>query len=118
MFPRDIEDVIRRVAEERGLRVGLDTHYDAMNCEVSWWRGRTLHRVDFQPTGQDSLHVTLYRDVFPNTPWLPPRLRVWAHNLLLPGVPCAAKIEWSSLGDFPYRDATIGWVRETLDKAV
>lgn len=61
-IPINLETAIRRIAQERGLHVGCNTHYDAMNCVVSWINDKTLYRLDFQLTTSDSTNVTLHRD--------------------------------------------------------
>ena len=63
-IPINLESAIRRIAQERRLRIGFNTHYDAMNCVVSWIEGKTLYRLDFQPTSSGSTHVTLYQDQY------------------------------------------------------
>jgi hypothetical protein len=44
------------------LKCTPNTHYDAMNCVVSWINGKILYRLDFQPTTSGTTHVTLHRD--------------------------------------------------------
>jgi hypothetical protein len=46
------------------LHLGHDTHYDAMNWELSWWHATVLHRLDFQPLENDTVAITHYRDKF------------------------------------------------------
>jgi hypothetical protein len=31
----------------RGLTLAHDVHYDVNNLELSWWQGRSRHRIDF-----------------------------------------------------------------------
>jgi hypothetical protein len=82
------------VAREHHVRLAHDTHYDARNWELSWWRGRTLHRVDIQPMHDRDTKVTYYQDRFP----ILPRLLRWAHREI-PMFPYLAAITWRSLGD-------------------
>ena len=93
-FPEDLAVVIRRLAAENGLRVGFDTHYDAGNCEVRWWTGKTLNRLDFQPLGDGLLVVTLNRDKFR----VFPRLLRWAYGSI-PMFPYLAKVSTFRLGE-------------------
>jgi hypothetical protein len=69
-FPAELATAIERIGEERGLRVGYDTHYDAGNYEISWWSGCVLYRLDFQPRSDTCNQVTSYRDHFPMLPCL------------------------------------------------
>ena len=78
-------------ADRLGLRLAFDTHYDAQNWELSWWRGRTLHRLDFQPLGTGKCAVTHYRDQFR----LLPRFLRWAHYAI-PMFPYAARVSANS----------------------
>ena len=75
-IPINLESAIKSIARERGLRVEFDTHYDAMNCVVSWIKGKILYRLDFQPTTSGGTDVTLYKDHF----LLLPRLLSWADS--------------------------------------
>jgi hypothetical protein len=75
---RQLGDFLKTEASRLGLRLSFDTHYDARNWALSWWRGRTLHRLDFQPMGNGVLSITHYRDQFRFLP----RLLRWAHNAI------------------------------------
>ena len=97
-IPIELECAIRRIAQEQGLRVALDTHYDAQNCELSWINGRVKYRIDFQSISARSTNVTLYYDHYRCLP----KLLSWADL----NIPCFAylspvymKIDYQSLID-------------------
>lgn len=79
-------------AAESGTRLAFDTHYDARNWELSWWRGKVLHRLDFQPLETTQVAVTHHEDRFR----LLPRFFRWAHNNI-PLFPYLANREWRRL---------------------
>jgi hypothetical protein len=62
---RELDAAIEEVAKQRGLRIARDTHYDASNVEVSWWRENQLHRIDFQPYPEGHVVVTYLIDSYP-----------------------------------------------------
>jgi hypothetical protein len=78
-------------ASRRGVRLASNTHYDAGDWELQWWRGRTLHRVNFQPLDAEIV-ITHYRDLFRAFP----RFLRWAHNAI-PMFPYLARIEWNQI---------------------
>ena len=97
-IPIELESAIRRIAQEQGLRVALDTHYDAQNCELSWINGGAKYRIDFQTISSGSTHVTLYRDHYRCLP----KLLSWAdHNIPYFAflAPLYRKIDYQSLRD-------------------
>ena len=63
-IPINLESAIRRIAQERRLRIGFNTHWDAMNCVVSWNKDKTIYRLNFQPTSHGVTEVTLYEDQY------------------------------------------------------
>ena len=67
------------VANAKRLALSLNTHYDSMNCEFSWWVGNTKHRVDFQPMKSNEITVTFYQDSYPFFG----KLFSWAYYTLL-----------------------------------
>ena len=83
---------LKSKAASSGVRLAFDTHYDARNWELSWWRGNILHRLDFQPQEPLQVVVTHVEDRFR---WLP-RLMRWAHNSI-PLFPYVARTERTTL---------------------
>jgi hypothetical protein len=77
-IPINLESAIRLVAQVRDLRVGFNTHYDSMNCVISWIEGKILFRLNFQPTTSGSTDVTLYRDRY----LFLPKILSWADHYL------------------------------------
>lgn len=61
-IPINLESAIRRIAADRSLRIGFNTRWDAMNCVVSWNKGKTIYRLNFQPTTHGATEVTLCED--------------------------------------------------------
>ena len=61
----ELDAAIEAAAKQRGLRIGRDTHYDANNVVLSWWRGNHLHRLDFQPFPEGHVIVTYLVDRYP-----------------------------------------------------
>ena len=95
---------LRAEAKRTGTYLAFDTHYDAQNWQLSWWRGATLHRLDFQPLEHGRLSATYYQDHFRFLP----RLLRWAHNAI-PHFPYMARIEWSNIAveHFPVQEEKI-----------
>ena len=83
---------LKSKAPELGVRLAFDTHYDANNWELSWWQGKVLNRLDFQPLEATQVAVTHHEDRFRV---LPHFLR-WAHNNI-PLFPYLANLEWRRL---------------------
>jgi hypothetical protein len=116
-IPVELESAIKRIAQEQGLRVAFDTHFDARNCVLSWITGRIKYRIDFQPSTSGSSHVTLYQDNYR----FQPRLLSWAeHNIPFFAYmsPLFKKIDYQALGDLSNgesRDHYIKVVREYID---
>ena len=100
----ELGTLLKSEAARLGLAISHDTHYDARNWQLSWWRGKTLHRLDFQPLKESELAVTHYKDHFK----LFPRLLRWAHDAI-PLFPYLARIEWSRLEtwSFPLEESCI-----------
>ena len=84
-----------KIADTKGLELSLDTHYDANNCEFSWWIGNTKHRIDFQPTESNTITVTYYRDKYPFFG----RFFRWAHYTI-PMFPYVATRTFDTIGVF------------------
>ena len=104
---------LKAEASRVGAHVSFDTHYDAQNWQLLWWRGPTLHRLDFQPLEKRELSITHYRDHFR---FLPHFFR-WAHQNL-PLFPYVAQIELSSLEktSFPLQESQIAaFVSRSID---
>jgi hypothetical protein len=93
-LPSDAKERIEQIAGEKGLCVQYDTHFDANNCEVTWWTGPIRYRLDFQPLGESFVVVTFNRDSFPFLP----RLLLWAWRNI-PLFPSFARISTRSLGE-------------------
>lgn len=91
-------------ADRTGAHLAVDTHYDARNWQLSWWRGSIFHRLDFQPLEDGRLSVTHCRDQFR----LLPRLLRWAYHVI-PFFPYMARIEWSNeaIEHFPLQEEKI-----------
>ena len=101
---QQLGEFLEQQAALRGWKVGFDTHYDAQNWQLSWWRGHILHRLDFQPLPGNIVTVTHYTDSFK----ILPRFLCWAHNVI-PLLPYLAHIEFKPLGNlqFPFEDSDI-----------
>jgi hypothetical protein len=97
-------DFLKSEAERRGAKIAFDTHFEARNIEVSWWRARTLHRLDFQPLGGGKLAVTYLQDRFP----LLPRFFRWAHQRV-PYFPYLARTEHKPVlsAEFPLQEQAV-----------
>ncbi|HSF31440.1 MAG TPA: hypothetical protein VLK82_13340 [Candidatus Tectomicrobia bacterium] len=108
IFPAALAAAIERIGEERGLRVGYDTHYDAGNYEISWWRRGVLYRLDFQPRSATCIQVALYGEHFPTLP----RLLRWAWRNI-PMFPYLARVEAEDLGWLSAGEATT-WYSERV----
>jgi|SRR5687768_10262110 len=95
---------LRDRARHANLGLALNTHYDAGNCELRWWDGSTLHRLDFQPLDAGELAITHYRDRFARFP----RFLNWAHSNI-PLFPYLADIRWERLDtlQFPVDESRI-----------
>lgn len=117
-IPIELESAIKRIAQEQGLIVAFDTHYDARNCLLSWITGKIKYRIDFQPTTSGSTHVTLYQDRYRFLA----RLLSWAeHNIPFFAYlsPLFRKIDYRALGDLSNgesRDYYIKVVRGYIDE--
>jgi hypothetical protein len=57
----NIENIVRSIAAAHGIRWGYNTHSDAYNYVLSWWKGVVHHRLDLQPIN-DTLAVTHLTD--------------------------------------------------------
>lgn len=68
-----------------------DTHYDAVDLEMSWFEKKTRKRINFTLFDKD-LVVTFYWDMFP----LFPRMSIWCHHYI-PMFSMCAKIYWRGL---------------------
>jgi hypothetical protein len=96
--PQRLGELLHAEARRRGLRLAFDTHYDAQNWTLSWWKGRHRHRLDFQPMAEQGLDIVHYQE---HIPWVP---RTMAKLLDVVG-PFSelARTEWTLLekGRFP-----------------
>jgi hypothetical protein len=96
-----LHQLVTLIAQERGLRVEHDTHYDAFNWEIRWWAGNVLHAVDIQPYPEGWVELSRLRTHFP----MLPRLLAWT----LQAVPMLPR------GDRTSREplATLAWPSES-----
>ena len=101
---QQLGEFLRAEAQHRGLMLAFDTHYDAQNWVLSWWNGRRLHRLDFQPMAEHGLAITHYVD---HIPWAP---RAVAKLLdALGPFSELARTEWTALekGNFPIEEQRV-----------
>ncbi len=107
-------DFLKSEAQRRGAELAFDTHFEARNFEVCWWRARTLHRLDFQPLGEGRLSATHYQDHFR----VLSRFLRWAHSSL-PGFPYLARIEYTPLlsTQFPLEERDVSALIDGSAKA-
>ena len=94
-----LHQLVTLIAQERGLHVAYDTHYDAFNWQIRWWAGGILHAVDIQPCPEGWIELSRLRTQFP----LWPRLFAWTLQIvpLLPrwsrtSREPLARLEWPS----------------------
>jgi len=101
---KQLGSFLKSKAGSPGVRLAFDTHYDARNWELSWWRGKVLHRLDFQPLEATQVAVTLNKDQFR----LLPKFLRWAHDAI-PLFPYLASNEWNRLTteSFPIDEARL-----------
>lgn len=59
---QQLGELLRAEAARLGLRLSFDTHYNAENWVLTWWRGPRKHRLDFQPMPANEVHITHYQD--------------------------------------------------------
>ncbi len=99
-----LSEVLSEIASEQHFTVRRDTHYDANNLELQWWRGRELNRIDFQPLSVGELAISHSRDTFP----LLPRALLWLHNAV-PLFPYLARVERRELSRvcFPFERSVV-----------
>ena len=95
-----LHQLITHIAQEHGLRVVYDTHYDAFNWEIRWWNGGVLYAVDIQPYPEGRVEVSRLRTQYP----LVPRLLAWATGAI-PMFPQMGRITREPL-------ATLTWPSE------
>jgi len=88
----DLGVVLKSAARRYCVECGFNTHFEALNWELSWWGGQVRHRLDFQPVGVHGFAVTHYRDTYPR--W--PRFLRWARDHI-PYVPSMARVEFEEL---------------------
>ena len=93
---RSLRKILEAIASQRGLRLAYDTHYDAGNLELSWWQGKTRHRLDFQQLHAEPLQVTHLLDTYPFLP----KLLLWCRRYV-PMFPVLPKVQWHILGSLP-----------------
>lgn len=82
------------ISKYTGLRLGFDTHYDALNFEFSAVKGKAKHRLDFQPMETGVFYITKYVDTFPFSPNICSIL-----HSVIPMFPYLAKIEHHKFGE-------------------
>jgi hypothetical protein len=92
--PTELAEAVEAIARDSGLTVAYDTHYDAGNVALSWWTGKKLNRLDFQPLHDAEIQVTFLTDAYP----VLPRLLRWARRSI-PLFPHIAKTEYRVLGN-------------------
>jgi hypothetical protein len=95
---------LKAEASRTGTHLAFDTHFDAQNWQLSWWRNTTFHRLNFQPLENGRISITHYRDHFRFFP----RLLRWAH-CTIPNFPYMARIEWinKAMEQFPLEEEEI-----------
>ena len=86
--PAELESSLKSASERLGVQCHFDTHFEAQNWELSWWKAGLLHRLDFQPGSMGGVSVTHYQDKFP----ILPRLLHWARSSV-PYFPYLARTE-------------------------
>ncbi len=114
MIPAELEQAIRKVAQQKGLRLRYDTHFDAGNLEIQWWTGKILNRLDFQPIDHETIQVTWLKDLFPFCP----KTLNWARGLI-PYFPHTAKTDSIVFGNIKsgeteaiYRNKILGYLQK------
>jgi len=100
----ELGSFLKKESLRLNLHIGHDTHYDAMNWELSWWQGKVLHRLDFQPLEDNSLTITHLREYFKYLT----RFLHWCHRYI-PMFPYLAHITWNrvSTNTFPIKEDDI-----------
>jgi hypothetical protein len=71
-----IHETLSAIASEHRLPLHRDTHYDAQNARLSWWRAAVLHSVDVQSYPDGRIEVTHVRTTYPFLP----RSMAWARR--------------------------------------
>ena len=101
---RSLQKILGAFAAERGLHLAYDTHYDAGNLELSWWQGKSRHRVDFQPFLGEPMQVHHLIDTYPSFP----RLLLWCRQHI-PMFPVLPKTQWQLIGTLsaPYSSENV-----------
>lgn len=97
-FPQNIDKVLNNLAKEHRIKIGKETHYDALNREISWLEKNILKRIDLTLVGE-FVDVTFYIDTFPFCP----KLFIWCRNYI-PMFPYLAKGAWKELGKLPLEE--------------
>lgn len=64
-----MHSIFIEIAEVHGMRFGYNTHYEAYNYQLDWWKGRNHHRLDFQPINE-VLIVTHLTDSYKFLPYV------------------------------------------------
>ena len=99
-FPDSLKESIKLISKQFNFKVALNTHYDALNIELSIIKGYIQMRIDFEiDQVNQNIDVTLYKDKFP----LSPRLLLWCHHHI-PFFPPFSKITWKELDKLPLNE--------------
>lgn len=96
-FPLELHNALVEIAIEYRLKFEKETHFEARNRELWWFRKSTLYRLNFEFIHDEpSILVFYYVDRFP----IFPKLLAWCHDFI-PMFPYYAKITWQQLPNFP-----------------
>ena len=107
-----LKDLLTEIAQERGLALAHDTHYDAGNWELSWWHGRARHALDVQPYPDGRLDVS---SVITSYPALP-RLLAWSARAI-PLFPSFGRVQRNLLGQVRWPCPPL-FLRQLIDQGL
>jgi hypothetical protein len=97
-FPKQADEAIRDVAVSRGLRVLKETHYEAINRELIYIKGKRVYRMDVNYDSAKAILVcTGYLDEYPNTF----ARMIRQYFSFLPERQPSSKTVWHKLGELP-----------------
>lgn len=106
-MPELLIKVLFQFAQRYTLRASRNTHYDAINMELSLFQENSRRRLNFE-LAHGKVHVFIYLENFPCFP----RILSWCHeNIEL--FPSFSSIEWRELEELPL-DGTEGYYAEKI----